>query len=124
MKKTILIVENDSEIRNVISYILQTEGFEVIATSPKPATQLINHNANLILLDEWLHKKEGHMLCTEIKKIHEMKHLPVIILSTAHNIEEIAETCHADGFVRKPFDIGHLVDVVKKCLSSDINALV
>ncbi|MBW4890773.1 response regulator [Mucilaginibacter sp. HMF5004] len=116
MKKTVLIIEDDNDIRDIVSYILESEGFNVIATNPKPAIELPVHRCNIVLIDEWLNKTEGHMLCQEIKKIHQMQHLPVIILSTSAKIEEIAISCKADGFIRKPFELDELVNVVKKCL--------
>jgi len=116
-KKKLLIVEDDRDIRDIVSYILECEGFEIVATNYQPAHQLPVHTADLILLDEWVDKKEGHMLCVEIKDIHKDLHVPVIILSTAHNIEDIAKTCKADGFVRKPFDVDELVIEVNKCLN-------
>lgn len=58
------------------------------------------------------------MLCKDIKAVHEIQHIPVIIFSTAHNIEEIAKTCKADGFVRKPFDFDDLTTEVAKCMAA------
>jgi CheY-like chemotaxis protein len=115
LKKKLLIVENDTDIREVISYVLEGEGYEVVASNPKPIEKLPIHLFDVILLDEWVEKKAGHMLCTEIKAIHEAQHIPVIILSTANNIEEIAKACNADAFIRKPFALDELINVVNKC---------
>lgn len=116
MKKKVLIIENDDDIRGIVSYVLETEGYIVITAKPWPVEQLANYKADLILLDEWVNKKAGHELCTELKKMHSTMHIPVIILSTSPNIQQIAKDCKADGFVNKPFDLDDLVVEVKKCL--------
>jgi DNA-binding response OmpR family regulator len=115
-KTKILIIEDDIDIQSIITHILTDEGYEVMATSHCHNEHLTLYNADLILLDERVNKKEGHMLCKELKDIHTTQHIPVIILSTAGNIEEIARSCNADGFVPKPFDIDELVLEVKRVL--------
>jgi DNA-binding response OmpR family regulator len=115
MKKRVLIIENDIDIQNIVSYLLEAEGYDVIAIRPIPADQIFQYRADLMLLDEWIDKRQGHMLCTEIKNIHEIKHIPVVIFSTAQNIEEIAANCHADGYVRKPFELEDLINEVNRC---------
>lgn len=115
MKKKILIIENDADIRNVVTFILQQEGYEVRGSS-YTSTDLLHANADLIVLDEWINKREGHMLCKEIKAIEMLNHIPVIIFSTAMDIADIAKVCLADGFVHKPFEIDALITEVKKFL--------
>lgn len=117
MKKRVLIIENDEDIRGIVSYILEDEGFQVVAANPWPAEQLAGLKADLILLDEWVNQKAGHELCVELKKMHHTMHIPVILLSTSPKIKEIAENCNADGFIRKPFDLDDLVDEVKNHLN-------
>jgi DNA-binding response OmpR family regulator len=116
VKKKILIVEDDLSIQHIVTYILEVEGYEVTGTVHVPATELKYHNPDLILLDEWVNKIEGHMLCKEIKAVEDLKHVPVVIFSTAMDIEDIAENCEADGFVKKPFDLEILINEVKKHL--------
>ncbi|QJD95275.1 response regulator [Mucilaginibacter robiniae] len=117
MKKRILIIEDDSSILDIVTFILTEEGYDVIAAAPWPADQLHHYSADLILLDEWINEREGHLLCTELKDMHETQHIPVIILSTALNIEDIAVKCKAEGYIRKPFDIDDLVQEVENCFS-------
>jgi DNA-binding response OmpR family regulator len=115
-QKKILLVETDDSLREIVAYILKTEGFDVIKADPDMAFLMKYTTADLILLDEWINKDGGDMLCREIKAVHELQHIPVIILSTAINIEEIVKSCKADGFVRKPFEVDDLVNEIKRCL--------
>jgi len=115
MSKKVLIVENDEDIRNIVGIILENEGYEV-AGCAYTLENLLTMTADLILLDEWVNKKEGPMLCKEIKTIEKLAQIPVIIFSTAMNIAEIASNCRANGYVHKPFDVDVLVTEVRKFL--------
>jgi DNA-binding response OmpR family regulator len=116
VKKKVLIIEDDAGIQELISYILETDGFQVETTVHDLTTDLSPFRADVILLDEWVNKKEGHMLCKEIKQVHATQHIPVIIMSTDVDIKEIAKNCNADGFISKPFDIEDVTAEVKRVL--------
>lgn len=119
--KKILLVETDDSLREIVAYVLKNEGFDVIKADPDMAFLMKYTTADLILLDEWINKDAGDMLCREIKAVHELQHIPVVILSTAINIEEIVRSCNADGFVRKPFDVDDLVHEIKRCLKTGLD---
>ena len=125
MKRTnILVIEDDHAIRDIISYVLLSEGYDVLTCDTlEPLERIAACEPELIILDEWINAREGTMLCKEIKKIHLLARVPVIILSTAFDIEQIALACKADGFVRKPFDVDVLLLEIKKCLTRNINAI-
>lgn len=110
-----MIIENDDEIRTIVTYVLESEGYEVQGAGYSDNI-LTGIQADLILLDEWVNNKQGHMLCKDIKALEELKAVPVIIFSTATDIADIAKSCSADGFIQKPFDIDTLTSEVKKFL--------
>jgi len=115
--KKILLIEHDEDVRDIITYILEDEGLTVIAMdAPEELEHIIVRQPDLILIDEWLSDKPGHRLCLRIKQVKHMSMVPVIILSTANNIEQIALECHADDFIKKPFDLDELVSKVKQQL--------
>jgi CheY-like chemotaxis protein len=115
-KTKVLIIEDNVDIQSVIIHVLTNEGYDVTATSHHLYEHLSPYGADLILLDERINNREGYMLCKELKDIHATQHTPVIILSTAVNIAEIAKSCKADGFIAKPFDIDELIREVKRVL--------
>ncbi|SDF77887.1 two-component system, OmpR family, phosphate regulon response regulator PhoB [Mucilaginibacter pineti] len=125
MKRTnILVIEDDHAIRDIVSYVLWSEGYDVLTCDTlEPLEQIAACRPELIVLDEWINAREGTMLCKEIKKIHQLARVPVIILSTASDIEQIALSCKADGFVHKPFDVDVLLAEIKKCLTKNADAI-
>ena len=116
--KKILVIEDDKDIRDTIVYILQEENYEVIASEDSKILKSINdHKPNLILLDNWLtdwkSDANGQQLSKGLKSDPATSHIPVIIISAVSNIKEIAEAGLADGYLRKPFDLNELIEIVK-----------
>lgn len=119
MAKKILLIEHDADVQNIIRYILEDEGYTVSSMeSPDDLALIVHQQPDLVLIDEWLAVQPGHRLCLRIKEFELLNHVPVIILSTAPHIEEIMAECHADAFVRKPFDLNELLEKVRMQLGS------
>jgi DNA-binding response OmpR family regulator len=118
MKKRVLIIENDQDIRGIVDFILQEQGFETLSIpEPEGLSELVNFCADLILLDEFINNRPGHRLCRKIKQIPALAAIPVIILSTANDIELIAAECEANDYLSKPFDVEVIVDKVVRMVN-------
>ena len=110
-----MIIENDPDIRDIVSFILAEEGFITLST-PEPETlqHIVQFKPDVILIDEFINSKPGHRLCLKIKKTELLNEVPVIVLSTANDIELIATECQANDYIRKPFDVHEMVEKVVK----------
>lgn len=77
------------------------------ATSPRP---------DLILLDLNLPRKSGHEVLEEIKEDADLKHIPVVILSTSSASSDVlnAYKRHANCYVTKPIDLDEFIGTVRK----------
>ena len=118
MNKRVLIIENDQDIRQIVEFILQEQDFETYSTpEPGELSQLASFRPDVILLDEFINSQPGHRLCRKIKAVPALARVPVIILSTANNIELIAEECDANDYIRKPFDIENMVNKVVRVVN-------
>jgi len=119
VKKKILIIENDEDIRSIVDYILEEEGFNALSIpEPQNLTEILQFAPDLILIDEFINSKPGHRLCLRIKHDILLKHIPVIVLSTANDIELIAKECNANDYIRKPFDVHEMVVKVVNILDN------
>lgn len=119
MPKKILVIEDDKDIRDTISYALQQDGYEVISSENAKILKSIKEiEPSLILLDNWLtdwkSDANGQQLSKELKTNPSTSHIPVIMISAVSNIKEIAEAGLADGYIKKPFDLADLSSIVKK----------
>ncbi|MBK0380588.1 response regulator transcription factor [Mucilaginibacter segetis] len=119
MGKKILVIEDDKDIRDTMTYALEQEGYEVISSENSRILKALDkHNPDLILLDNWLtdwaSDASGQQLSRELKSNAETKHIPIIIISAVSNVKEIAEAGLADAYLKKPFDLSDLVAIVKR----------
>lgn len=117
----ILVVEDESTIREVISAYLVKAGHHVVeAIDGEQASNIINERKlDLIVLDLNLPKKDGIAVCQEIREGNSNNSRIPIIMVTAR-VEEIDELLGleigADDYVKKPFSPGVLVARVEALL--------
>lgn len=116
-KETILIVDDEKEIRDLIDIYLKNEGYNTLkAENGMAALELLkNNNIDLILLDIMMPKMDGIETCM---KIREDKNTPIIMLSAkSEDIDKIMGlTTGADDYITKPFNPLELVARVKSQL--------
>lgn len=117
MKKRILVVENNKDILELISLVLKEAGYEVDAyrNETNMFDKIIAANPSAILLDIVKPTMEGTELCRQLKAAEGTTHIPVIVLSTHPQIDQVKDIC-ADDIVNKPFDIDGLLETLKEQL--------
>lgn len=110
----ILVVDDDLNIRNLISLYLKNDGYDIkLAADGTEAIDLVeNTDFDLIILDIMMPKLNGFETCLEIRKNHNM---PIIFLSAKD--EDVSKieglTLGADDYVTKPFNSMELLARVK-----------
>jgi len=119
MKKKILVVENDIDILEIISFVLIEEGYEpILCRTEAGIINTIDQNMpDMIILDVVQPTELGTELCRNLKATQATSHIPVLVLSTHPKIKIVKEVC-ADEVLTKPFDISLLLEVVKQQLAA------
>jgi two-component system phosphate regulon response regulator PhoB len=113
--KKILLIEDDDDTLELVSYVLNDSGFETIMFAHEiTISDVVNINPQLVIIDYYLSTSLGSSFCLEIKNSPATMHLPVIMFSAANNLQEKAEKNCADTYVEKPFDIDELLRVVNQ----------
>lgn len=102
----ILLIDDDPDVRRLMSAMLTKEGYEVDTASRKEEAleKLSTATPSLILLDVLLSGDDGRELCREIKAREKTRNVPVIMLSGHPSAAQQLETYGADDFVAKPFN--------------------
>lgn len=115
MKNKLLYIEDDKDVSELMAEIMEYEDYEVIIDNGKSMFKILEEQpVGLILLDQRLFWTTGSELCQALKAKTETKHIPVIMISSAPNIDYIAHTCGAQDYIKKPFDMYDAIAMVAK----------
>lgn len=116
-KETILIVDDEKEIRELIEIYLKNEGYQILmAANGQEALEILqDEDIDLIVLDIMMPKMDGIQACM---KVREDKNMPIIMLSAkSQDMDKILGlSTGADDYVTKPFNPLELVARVKSQL--------
>jgi CheY-like chemotaxis protein len=113
--KKVLVVDDNEEILNVISIVLEMNEFSVRCANNGDVVHDLaeSYRPDVIILDIMLGGVDGRDICNQLKKHPNTNHIPIVMISASHNLKQARENdCPADAFVSKPFDIDHLATVV------------
>tara|TARA_Y100000758_G_scaffold295615_1_gene253764 strand:- start:283 stop:960 length:678 start_codon:yes stop_codon:yes gene_type:complete len=117
MKKTVLIVEDENKLANILIEYLNKDGFQTkhISTGSQVIPWVRKHDPNLILLDLMLPEMNGKEICQEIRTFSS---LPIIMVTAM--VEEIDRLIGlelgADDYICKPFSPKEVTARVKAVL--------
>ena len=120
--KTILIIDDEAEIRKMLSRLLSHQGYRVLeAERGHQALRLVKECApDLIVLDAMLPEVHGFEIARRIKGSQRYGHIPIIMVSAVYRgwryAEDLKQTCGVDHFIEKPFKISEVVAAVEACL--------
>jgi len=120
-KKVILIVEDNSDIRNYIKQIFKSEYLIYEAEDGTQGYELVQKYApDLVITDVMMKELSGIELCVKIKSNVELSHIPVILLTSSSSSEIKLKGIEegADDFITKPFDKDILIARVANLLKS------
>lgn len=114
----ILIIEDDSDVRDFVKFGLENESFVVdtIDDGEKGSYIARTNDYDLIILDITLPNKDGLKICDEIRKAGKM--MPIIILSVISDTHKKVNLLNAgaDDYLTKPFSFGELLARIRGLL--------
>jgi two-component system, NtrC family, nitrogen regulation response regulator NtrX len=118
MPATILIVDDESGIRESLGALLRDEGYEAeaVASGEECLERIGRRNFDLILLDVWLKKMDG---LETLEQIQNREDAPIVVMISGHgNIETAvrATKLGAFNFIEKPLSLEKVILVVRNAL--------
>jgi len=117
---TILTIEDEAAIREMVGYALRRAGFEAVEASDadEALVQVIESNPDLILLDWMLPGQSGMDLARRLRRDDRTRDIPIIMLTA--RVEEddkiLGLEAGADDYITKPFSPRELVARIKALL--------
>ena len=123
---SVLVVEDEDHIRQIIKYNLELEGFKIQeAENGKVALEMLRsmeEKPKVVLSDRMMPEMDGIELLEAIREDYELEKIPVIMLTAKATIGDIEDAfdAKADGYITKPFDPEKLGDMIKEKLKDCI----
>src|SRR5437870_5137810 len=122
MSETILVVDDEENIRHTLRGVLADEGFEVLeAPDGRRALELLQHAApRLAIVDVWMPEMDGIELVERMR--NQSPGVPIIVISGHGTIETAVRVIRlgAFDFLEKPFPLDALLGVVGRALGTNV----
>jgi len=120
MPRTVLVVDDDRDIVNLVALVLGFAGYQVqTAADGQEALEAVGRGMpDLILLDMKMPVMDGWEFAKEFQAKYDLR-TPIVVLTAATDARKRAEEIGAAGWVGKPFELETLVEVVSQHLRAE-----
>ncbi len=120
----ILIAEDSATQVELLKHLLEDHGYTAaVASNGKQALAMTRkRKPALVISDIVMPEMDGYELCKAIKSAEELRNIPVLLLTSLADSEEILKAleCGADNFVRKPYDDKRILQQIEYVLTSSV----
>jgi two-component system chemotaxis response regulator CheY len=117
---TILTVDDSPSIRQMLTYVLETNGYRVLqASDGAEGLEVARSNkVDMILTDQNMPKMDGLSLIRELRALPAYEKTPIVMLTTESSLsmKEQGRGAGATGWMVKPFDPERLVEMLRKVI--------
>jgi CheY-like chemotaxis protein len=118
MKRSVLVVEDDHDLREIIAEVLRQAGVRVgEAVNGASALDLLKRSEELpgvILLDLMMPVMDGWQFRAEQQRDPRLAGIPVIVMSAVTDGEAKAAQLRPAAYLKKPMDLDEVIDVVRR----------
>jgi two-component system cell cycle response regulator DivK len=120
MKQKVLIFDDDADILEVCTIVLETNGFEV--TTEKNCEDVLakidRYTPDVLLMDNKIPPAGGIEACRTIRRSLEYAALPIVFFSANQDVARLAGDAGVDHFIEKPFDLDMLITTLRKAITA------
>lgn len=123
--KYVLIVDDDPDLVETVSMILESKGYDVgkAYDGIEGEEAIKQRRPDVLVLDVMMPRKNGYQLCKELKANQATRGIPVVLLTAVGEAVPTTTYSHAEGmaveaedFIPKPVDAATLVEAVERLL--------
>jgi len=119
-KQTILVVDDETDLLDLIEYNLKKEGFDVLKAENGEEGIAVakKHEPDLVLLDIMMPKMDGMQAVEEMRKDNQLKNIPIIFLTARSDEKTEVEGLNkgGDDYITKPISTTKLISRIKAVL--------
>ena len=120
MPKSVLVIEDDRDARNMYSIVLQRAGYTVYQAEDGPAGILTarEHTPTMVLLDIGLPSMDGWSVCRALKEDPRTADIQIVVLTAHAFLHEQSESagCTIIGFITKPAAPMRVLDEIQRLI--------
>ena len=124
-KKYVLIVDDDPDLVETVSMMLESKGYEVgkAYDGIEGEESIKKRRPDVLILDVMMPRKNGYQLCKELKSNKWTQEIPIVLLTAVGEAVPTTTYSHAEGmateaedYIPKPVDAKTLVEAVERLL--------
>lgn len=114
---TILIVDDEYSIVEVLSELLQEEGYNVLTAynGQEGLARLENVIPDVVLCDIMMPVLDGRAMCQQMQRDMRYRSIPIILMSAVRPVSQLGE-CSYTALVEKPFDLDEVLQTLSRLL--------
>ena len=115
--RTILVIEDEKDIRDSIAQLLSMEGYSVrTATNGKEGLEALRQlpTPHLVLLDLMMPIKNGYEYNLEHRQDAAYSTVPIVVMSADGHLEQKKAKLDAQAYLTKPLDIDNLLETIQR----------
>ena len=121
MGERILVIDDNPQFIEMLRLCLERQDYEVIAAygGNEGLRRFQDNRPDLVILDIMMPRKDGYVLCAELKADKETADIPVVLLTAVGEAVPTTTYTHADGmsteaddYIAKPIDTDGLMEVI------------
>ena len=117
-----LVVEDFETMRNIVNKTLNSLNIKIVeASNGIEALKILdNEPVDIVLTDLVMPEMDGFELCEEIRRRPNIRHLPVIVISTHRDAKYVVQAlrCGADDYLTKPFTSALAGRIIERVMSN------
>jgi DNA-binding response OmpR family regulator len=121
-RRTVLVVDDEADIRKMVRRVLEDRGFRVVEASRghEALAMLKERPPDLVVLDAMLPEIHGFDIAKRIKGSERYAHIPIVMISAVYKgwrfAEDVRQSYGVDAYIEKPFKVADLVAAVEAAI--------
>jgi CheY-like chemotaxis protein len=115
--RRVFVIEDDADTREMLGQVLEIEGYDVVSAGDgQDALRRLRAEPtpSVILLDLMMPGMNGWQFRDEQRRDPTLAAIPVVVLSGDDGVERKASALGVSGYLRKPIDLGTLLDTLSR----------
>ena len=119
MGKKVLVIDDDEDLLDAISMMLEDADYEVATSTKGEETykKVASFKPDIIVLDVLMSGSDGRTICKNLKSDESTKQIPVLMISAHPSAKNSVIDVGADAFLAKPFNTRDMLSLVSSMFS-------